>query len=118
MGWSGFRSWPPSGSFEEFVRIIDRGDPPATQDWLSYYKKLRGSFDKERIKGFPVLISKSREGPYTILEGYGRLSALASYFPEGVLQSGKLEVGFGVNPKLAVWFLHDSNVSDHLLLGR
>lgn len=118
MGWSGFRSWSPSGSFEEFVRIIDRGVPPVTQDWLSYYRKLRGSFDKERIKGFPVLVSKSREGPYTIVEGYGRLSVLASYFVEGVLKSGGLEVVLGVNPKLEDWFLHDNNVSDRLFLGK
>jgi len=118
MGWSGFRSWSQSGGFDEFVRTIDRGDAPVTQEWLSYYRRLRSSFAKERMKGFPVLVAKTSGGPYTIVEGYGRLSVLASYFLDGTFKTGDLEVVIGINPNLENWFLHDNKFSDRLFLGK
>ena len=116
MGWSGFVSWAPSGSFEEFVRAVNRGQPPVTKEWLSHYLKLRGSFDETKIKGCPILVSKKKDGPYTIVEGYGRLSVLTSHYLEGKLPAGEINIVLGICERLEDWYLHDNSNSDHLFM--
>ena len=69
------------------------------------------------MKGFPVLVAKSTVGPYTIVEGYIRLSVLGSYFLDGTFKTGDLDVVLGINSNLENWFLNDNKFSDRLFLG-
>jgi hypothetical protein len=117
MGWSGFTSWAPSGQFDEFVRTVDLGQPPVTKEWLSYYHKLRNSFDQDKMKGSPILVSKDHAGPYIIREGYGRLSVLLSLFQEKQFQSRELKVIIGICDRLDEWYLGDNKAWDCLFLG-
>jgi len=105
----------PSRHFSEFVAALDRGEIDAAQEELiRSYKQTRDTFSLQRLAGAPILVAESTDGPYVLLEGYSRLSAVTSLHLRGDLTNGPIDVLLGVCGKLREWYLGDDRRSCRL----
>lgn len=112
MNWPDFVALAPSRKLTELAKALDAGAVPKNDMTFSQaYHAVRKAFSREKIRGFPVLVSEIQQGPYTIVEGYTRLAVLASLFPSQGEHQFELNVIVGVCPKLREWYLHDNQSS-------
>ncbi|MGA8302916.1 MAG: hypothetical protein WA691_01365 [Thermoplasmata archaeon] len=73
-----FSGFAPSRRLQEFVRCMDEGRSMAGAEFADRYRKLRPSFDVQRVRGLPILVAESVDGPFTEVEGLTRLCILLS----------------------------------------
>jgi hypothetical protein len=106
-----FLQFSPTRTLVELVEGLDSQRISTVdsefQKFISAYRKLRMDFSMEKMEGYPVLIADRIEGPYIILEGYTRLSVLASKYFKRELTSTNITVLLGVCSKLVNWYLND-----------
>lgn len=92
----------PTRLLGEFARRTDEGVPPIP-DFDPGYRTLRSGFDRNAMRGIPILLGASERGPFTIAEGLTRLTCLASLRREGRPVPEGLEILVGTNAGLARW---------------
>lgn len=109
MNWPPFVSLSPSRQLSEFVDRLDRGEAP-TDDalFLANYQDLRDNYDEAQFNERMILITDNVRGPYTIVEGYTRLSVLASRkIHNQTITIPHIDVIIGICPKIAEWYFND-----------
>lgn len=93
-----------SGKLEDFVVALDRGElPPGDEDFGLNYQQVRAAFDPTKIRGVPVLVSRSIDGPWIGAEGLTRLSIWTSKHSKGEAADSAIHVLLGVCPGIAEW---------------
>ena len=69
----------PSRKLEEFADALDAGHVTSgEEEFASNYRKVHDSFSSQRMRGRPIVVAENVEGPFTILEGYTRLTTITS----------------------------------------
>jgi hypothetical protein len=109
MNWPPFVSLCPSRQLSEFVESLDRSETP-TDDalFLSNYQDLRKNYDESKFNERLILITNQICGPFTIVEGYTRLSVLCSRtLHNQPITLPHIKVIIGVCPKLSEWYFND-----------
>ena len=104
-----FSAAAPSRRLDEFVAALDRGEIAAGQkELIRSYERIRDTFSLQQLSGSPILVAESRDGPYVLLEGYSRMSAMTALHLRGDLTNGTIDVLLGVCNKLHEWYLSDN----------
>jgi len=104
MNWPALVHLSPSRTLRELAETLDRGVPaPRDQDFAASYRNLRPIFRLADLRGMPIVVAESVDGPYTIMEGYCRLSALMSKYLAKEVERGEITVMLGVSPRLRAW---------------
>jgi len=99
----------PSRRLSDFAAALDRGEiDPAQNELIRSYKQTRDTFSLERLTAAPILVAESKDGPYVLLEGYSRLSAMTSLHLREDLTNGAIDVLLGVCNNLREWYLSDN----------
>lgn len=103
-----FQAVSPTLLLSEFTTNLERGVMvPGDPGFMAGYRALRDGFDFTSLRGSPVLVCEARSGPYTILEGYTRLSALCTRHSQRTPVPTAVEVLLGVCERLSEWRLYD-----------
>jgi hypothetical protein len=105
-------NWPPlvdigpSRTIGGIARFLDRGGvPPRDPAFGENYRMLRSGFDQAKLRGKPILVSDEDGGPFEVLEGYTRLSVIASKHAAGEMGHVPIPVIAGFTPRLREWCL-------------
>lgn len=92
----------PSRRLAEFVETLEEGGQPGN-GFASHYERLKGSFDPQKVRGAPVLLCESDQGPFTIVEGMTRLSVLCCRSSLGRPVPPRVQVLVGRGPRVVEW---------------
>lgn len=77
MKWKPFIDQAGSQKFSDLVDTFREGKMPDKHfEFGGYQTVIKGSFDINRMKGAPIVLSESEQPPYYLVEGFTRLSAL------------------------------------------
>jgi hypothetical protein len=83
-------------------------EPPGAQEFATNFAALRHGFATARLaEARPILVTERAEGPYTLLEGYSRLAAVAARCLAGTAGPGEIPVLLGKCPRIAEWRMAD-----------
>ena len=111
MNWPPFVAIASSRKLSDFVAMLDKGVSPPNDEFLNTYRKMKARFSLTDMHGSPILVSKTTDGPYILVEGYSRLTALTSKHETGVLKEVTFPVVLGVSQNLQGWFLNGDRYS-------
>lgn len=103
IDWEPFRRLAPSRKLGEFVHALDEGRDSAPDFFAERYRRLRPTFDLEKVRGIPILVAERREGPYLEIDGLTRMSILVSRWERGEAVPPRVEVLLGVSAELRRW---------------
>ena len=93
----------PSRLLSEFVARLEMGNDPPDSDFGPHYREMRSRFDPNRMRGFPILVSEAKAGPYLEVEGLTRMAVLLSRLSRGERVPPRIGVMVGVCPRLPEW---------------
>ena len=98
----------PSRTLSAFAEALDSGlDQLGEAGFGQNYRTLRDTFRPDRIRGRPILVAVDASGPFTLLEGYTRLTVMTSLWKGGKIVS-KIPILLGLCPRLREWHLYAS----------
>jgi hypothetical protein len=69
---------------------------------------LAKTFDESKCRGRPILVGKTVDGPFTILEGTTRLLAILTRSRSGLSVPDPISVYVGLTPRYAEWIFRGS----------
>lgn len=98
-----FLDLAPSRLLGEFVRALDAGRDVPREDFAANYRRLRSSFDSIKMRGVPILVAESREGPITEVEGLTRMACLLSKHMAGERVPSRVKAVLGESARLREW---------------
>jgi hypothetical protein len=93
----------PSRTLSELALAHQVGNSPQGEDFGEKLGKILRSFDPQRMRGAPVLLTENGAPPYLLIEGLSRTTALTIRFQKGENIPQRIRVLFGVCPKLRTW---------------
>lgn len=100
MNWKPFRALAPSRNLADLVRAFERGEmPPRHHEFAANLQRIKEEFAIEKMKGHLILVGKSNEPPYVLVEGFTRLSALLL----GEYRVDSLPIILGVSQNIERW---------------
>lgn len=106
VNWPPLAELDPSRTIGAIARFLDGGGiPPDDRAFADNYRKLHSGFSLTAMRGQPILISETEGGPNSVLEGYTRLSVIASKTSAGQIVDQALPVIVGTCPRLRDWCL-------------
>jgi hypothetical protein len=96
----------PGRTFGEFTKRLDEGrDPVDDPAFGQNYRKMRPILDPVRMRGTPIVVCPSLDGPFTGLEGYTRMSVLISRNAAGESVPREIPILIGECSRLPEWHL-------------
>jgi hypothetical protein len=102
----------PSRRLSDFAAALTRGGISADQkELVKSYKTIRDTFSPQQLTAAPILVAERKDGPYVLLEGYARLSAMTTLHECQDLPISAIDVILGVCDHLREWCLNDDGVS-------
>lgn len=101
-----FLSFAPTRRLDEFVKRLDAGVDLTGDDFAQSYRRTRGAFVPDLMRGHPILVAERVEGPYVEAEGLTRMSCLLSKYLAGEAVPEAIETYLGVGPAVASWQLY------------
>lgn len=86
----------------DFINKLRAGMVPQGQkDFVDNLDKLRRNFQLEKMKGAPIILSKSKTNPpYRLMDGFTRISAILWNFKDGMPYEKIIPVFLGVSDQL------------------
>jgi hypothetical protein len=97
----------PSRTLAAFAAALDAGrSPPGENNFGENYRIIRDTFRLDRIRGLPILVAEVSSGPFTLLEGYTRLTMMTSMWRAGKIGSKPIPILLGICPLLREWHLY------------
>ena len=104
MKWQPFIDLAGSRKLRDLVEaFLDGKMPPNHIEFAANLEKLEKNFDINKMSGDPVVVSRSIEPPYMLVEGFTRLSALLLNILENKLHGREIPVILGVSSRLEEW---------------
>lgn len=98
-----FLAISPDRSLHGFVRGLDQGKDTPGDGFAAGYRALRPNFDPGRMRGWPVVVGATREGPFTEAEGLTRMCCLLSRHLKGEPVPATFDLVVGVSPRIVEW---------------
>ena len=92
-----------SRRLEDYVKRLDAGEGTPGDTAGERYRSVRPIFDLKRVRGLPILVAETSEGPYTIVEGLTRLSCQTSLFLKGTPAQEVVPILLGISPRVKNW---------------
>jgi hypothetical protein len=93
----------PSRTLSAFTAAIDAGqNPPGESEFSESYRVVRDTFRSDSVRGRPILVAEAASGPFTLLEGYTRLTILTSLWSAGKINF-QIPILLGICPRLKEW---------------
>ena len=99
VGFPPFAQAAPSGLFGELASVPTT-ERPIPADAIS---RLRSGFDLTAMKGCPIVVAESTQGPYLLVEGYTRCCVALLKHREGEFDEGRMPLFLGIVSGLAEW---------------
>lgn len=103
-------NWPPFVNLAGSRKLIDlvlsfkHGKmPPNHNEFAENLERIRADFKLENMLGKPIVLIRSKESPYVLVEGFTRLSALLLNVLEGKEYGEELPIILGVSQRLSEW---------------
>jgi hypothetical protein len=94
----------PSRTLVDFAAALDdNGNPPGEEGFGDNYRKARDTFRIYKVRGRPILVAETKSGPFTMLEGYTRLTVMTSLWKAGEFDSESIPILLGVCARLKEW---------------
>jgi hypothetical protein len=98
----------PSRRLGALVDILDSGgNVPGEGSFAPNFRAARRAIDVSNMRGAPILVAESGQGPYGLLEGYIRCSVLVSRLRANEPVPAAIQVIVGVCPRIREWRLND-----------
>ena len=90
----------PSGRLEDLARAAEVGfaDPSGFCDNV---RRLSRNFDLSEMAGFPIVVAQSVVGPYTLVDGYSRLTSLLCSRLD--FRTSLIPLYLGITPSISEW---------------
>jgi hypothetical protein len=98
-----FSAIAPNRLLDQFVAALDAGRDTPNDGFSAKYRLLRPIFDPSRMRGLPILVAETEEGPYTEVEGLTRMSCLLSKRTKGESVPDSIMAVLGVSPRMREW---------------
>jgi hypothetical protein len=99
-----FASAIPSGLIGDLAIAIENGKAIGDGGFNAFVRKISGEFDLARMRGNPILAAQTPSGPWYLIEGYTRCTAMLNAFHAGRLSGGAtVPVIAGLVPQLYRW---------------
>jgi hypothetical protein len=93
----------PSQEFVEVVKALEQHRHINDAGFLNNVERLKGKFQPSRMLGRPILVSRDAVGPYTVVEGYTRLSVMLLRQLEGTRCESSVTIILGVSERIEEW---------------
>ena len=104
MNWPQFVNLAGSKRFLDLVNAFREGKmPPNHHEFAENLERIRKELKIENMKGKPIVLSRSDKPPYSLVEGFTRLSAMLLNILNGKLYEGEIPVILGVSRRLDEW---------------
>lgn len=104
MDWPPFVSLAESRKLLDLVRAFQWGKmPPDHREFEISLLKIKEGFSFDKMVGVPILVAKSKNPPYLLVEGFTRLSAMLLNILDGKQYAGEFPVILGVSQRLDEW---------------
>ncbi|SRR6266568_1730310 len=96
----------PSRTLAAFAAALDAGRNSGENEFGGNYRTVRDTFRTDQLRGRPILVAEATSGPFTLLEGYTRLTVMTSLRRAGKIDSQPIPVLLGVCSRLKEWHLY------------
>jgi len=103
-------NWPPFAGLAGSRKLVDLAlafqegkMPPGHHEFAENLDWLRSDFQIDKMKGRPILVGKSNEPPYMLVEGFTRMSALLLNLLEGNTMSEDMPIVLGTSRRIGEW---------------
>ena len=94
----------PTRTLSAFAEKLDAQQAQPGEDGFGEnYRIVRATFRFESVRGRPILVAETVSGPFTLLEGYTRLTVMTSMWRAGKIDSKPIPILLGVCPRLKEW---------------
>lgn len=94
----------PSRNLAALAKELDAGrNPPGEDEFGNNYRTIRDAFLLDRARGRPILVAEDSSGPFTMLEGYTRMTAMTSLAAAERIHIPSVPILLGVCPRLHDW---------------
>ena len=104
MNWPPFVNLAGSKRFLDLVNAFRDGKMPSNHhEFAENLERIRKELKIENMKGKPIVLSRSDKPPYSLVEGFTRLSAMLLNILNGKLYEGEIPVILGVSRRLDEW---------------
>lgn len=104
MDWPPFVNLVESRGLVDLVRAFQAGKmPPNHHGFETNLHKMKAGFSFDKMVGTPILVARSKEPPYVLIEGFTRLSAMLLNVFDGIQYVEALPVILGVSQRLDEW---------------
>ena len=104
MNWPPFVNLAGSKRFLDLVNAFREGKmPPNHHEFAENLERIRKELKIENMKGKPIVLSRSDKPPYSLVEGFTRLSAMLLNILDGKSYEVEISVILGVSRRLDEW---------------
>jgi len=104
MNWPPFVELAGSRKFLDLIRAFQGGKMPSKHhEFAENLERIRKELRPESMQGKPIVLSRSEEPPYILVEGFTRLSAMLLNLLEGKSYGEKISVILGISERLDEW---------------
>ncbi len=98
-----FLAIAPHRDLFTFVKGLDGGRDTPGDGFGEGYRMVRPYFNAGRMRGCPVLVGRTDDGPYTEVEGLTRMSCILSKHLASEPRPAEVEVDLGASPRMNEW---------------
>lgn len=104
MNWPPFVNLARSRKLADLVQAFWQGKMPLNHhEFKENLEQIRQSFSVSSMQGKPIAVSRSKEPPYTLVEGFTRLSAMLLNILDGKFYDEEIPIILGVSERLSEW---------------
>jgi hypothetical protein len=97
MKWPPFMELAGSNRLKDLVEAFERGEmPPEHHEFAANLERIKNDFSFQKMNGMPILVANTESGPYYLVEGFTRLSALLLRLKSGNLEATDIPVIVGI----------------------
>lgn len=104
MNWPPFVGLAGSRKLVDLVQAFQQGKmPPNHHEFAENLERIQQNFRMSSMQGKPIVVSRSKEPPYILVEGFTRLSAMLLNILDGKSYKVDAPIILGVSEQLSEW---------------
>ncbi len=108
MNWPDFVNLANSRRLLDLVKAFEEGKMPNNHhEFAANLDRIRDDLNLSNMVGSPIILSRSKNPPYYLVEGFTRCSAILMNMREGKFTEEQIPIMLGVSDRFDEWYLND-----------